>query len=181
MAAMFAQEIDEDAHELLWVTDFPMFEWNADEGRLEALHHPFTAPNPEDVEGGVTVEKLRTARAQVLPFTWLVCKVSTLILMAIMDAKEKPTNTVLFRDITLHPICRCSPSSWLMFWGCVALDYDSSSTELPSFVLHPRAQSNPQCMQQMILFHSIPQTKCRIFHTAISVTLMKRDRETHKF
>jgi len=57
-------EVDEDAHALLWVTDFPMFEWNADEGRLEALHHPFTAPNPEDVEGGVTVEKLRTARAQ---------------------------------------------------------------------------------------------------------------------
>jgi aspartyl-tRNA synthetase len=40
--------IDPSAHSLLWVTDFPMFEWNEDEGRLEALHHPFTAPNPED-------------------------------------------------------------------------------------------------------------------------------------
>jgi len=48
-------------HALLWVTDFPMFEWNEGEGRLEALHHPFTAPNPEDVEaaGG----DLRGARA----------------------------------------------------------------------------------------------------------------------
>jgi aspartyl-tRNA synthetase len=27
-----------------------MFEWNADEKRLEALHHPFTAPNPEDLD-----------------------------------------------------------------------------------------------------------------------------------
>ena len=27
-----------------------MFEWNKDEKRLEALHHPFTAPNPEDIE-----------------------------------------------------------------------------------------------------------------------------------
>jgi aspartyl-tRNA synthetase len=31
-------------HELLWVVDPPMFEWNADEHRWDALHHPFTAP-----------------------------------------------------------------------------------------------------------------------------------------
>ena len=43
---------------LLWVTDFPMFEWNADEKRLEALHHPFTAPHPDDIND------LKTARAQ---------------------------------------------------------------------------------------------------------------------
>ena len=48
--------IDESKTNLLWVTDFPMFEWNADENRYEALHHPFTAPNPED-------EALTTARA----------------------------------------------------------------------------------------------------------------------
>ncbi|WP_123402194.1 aspartate--tRNA ligase [Inmirania thermothiophila] len=34
----------------LWVVDFPMFEWNADEGRWEALHHPFTAPRCDDPE-----------------------------------------------------------------------------------------------------------------------------------
>ncbi|MDJ1185520.1 aspartate--tRNA ligase [Roseofilum casamattae] len=50
--------IDENQANLLWVTEFPMFEWNADEKRLEALHHPFTAPNPEDVDD------LKTARAQ---------------------------------------------------------------------------------------------------------------------
>jgi len=32
-------------HDLVWVTDFPMFEWNADERRLDALHHPFTSPS----------------------------------------------------------------------------------------------------------------------------------------
>ncbi|KAK9749091.1 hypothetical protein RND81_02G102000 [Saponaria officinalis] len=41
--------IDHAKHSILWVTDFPMFEWNDDEQRLEALHHPFTAPNPEDM------------------------------------------------------------------------------------------------------------------------------------
>ncbi|MEL7503533.1 MAG: aspartate--tRNA ligase [Cyanobacteria bacterium J06554_6] len=49
--------IPEDQINLLWVTDFPMFEWNADEKRYEALHHPFTAPNPEDIDD------LTTARA----------------------------------------------------------------------------------------------------------------------
>jgi aspartyl-tRNA synthetase len=35
---------------LLWVTDFPLFEWNDEEGRWNALHHPFTAPTDDSVE-----------------------------------------------------------------------------------------------------------------------------------
>jgi aspartyl-tRNA synthetase len=50
--------IDPEKINLLWITDFPMFEWNADEKRLEALHHPFTAPHPDDLHD------LKTARAQ---------------------------------------------------------------------------------------------------------------------
>lgn len=34
---------------LLWVVDFPMFEWSEQEGRLLAMHHPFTSPKPEDI------------------------------------------------------------------------------------------------------------------------------------
>ncbi|MFM9018128.1 MAG: aspartate--tRNA ligase [Actinomycetota bacterium] len=33
----------------LWVEDFPLVGWNADEKRWDALHHPFTAPHPDDV------------------------------------------------------------------------------------------------------------------------------------
>ena len=42
--------IPEDTYNLLWVTDFPLFEYDAREKRLQAMHHPFTAPHPEDVE-----------------------------------------------------------------------------------------------------------------------------------
>ena len=50
--------IDDEKIDLRWIVEFPMFEWNADEKRLEALHHPFTAPYPEDIDD------LKTARAQ---------------------------------------------------------------------------------------------------------------------
>ena len=39
--------IDEDAFTFLWVTDFPMFEWDEDGGRWGAVHHPFTRPTDE--------------------------------------------------------------------------------------------------------------------------------------
>lgn len=38
------QLIDKAKDELLWVTDFPMFEYNEDSGRWAAMHHPFTSP-----------------------------------------------------------------------------------------------------------------------------------------
>ena len=39
--------IDEDAFTFVWVTDFPMFEWDEDERRWGAVHHPFTRPTEE--------------------------------------------------------------------------------------------------------------------------------------
>jgi len=42
--------IAENDHRFVWVVDFPMFGWNAEEKRPEALHHPFTAPFAEDLD-----------------------------------------------------------------------------------------------------------------------------------
>jgi aspartyl-tRNA synthetase len=45
--------IPADGHRVLWVVDFPLFEWNDEEKRWEAMHHPFTAPRDEDAAGGL--------------------------------------------------------------------------------------------------------------------------------
>jgi len=42
--------IDENKFNFLWVTDFPLVEWNPEEKRHDAMHHPFTAPRDEDIE-----------------------------------------------------------------------------------------------------------------------------------
>ena len=42
--------LDDSKHDLLWVVDFPMFEWSDEEGRFMAMHHPFTSPNLEDLD-----------------------------------------------------------------------------------------------------------------------------------
>lgn len=41
---------DKKAFEFVWIEGFPLFEWNEDENRYDSLHHPFTAPVPEDFD-----------------------------------------------------------------------------------------------------------------------------------
>lgn len=40
---------DKNKFVCLWVVDFPLFEWSEEEGRLMAMHHPFTSPKSEDI------------------------------------------------------------------------------------------------------------------------------------
>ena len=42
--------INENEYAILWVTDFPSFEWSEEENRFMSCHHPFTAPKDEDVD-----------------------------------------------------------------------------------------------------------------------------------
>lgn len=59
---------DKNKFALLWVVDFPMFEWSEEEGRLMAMHHPFTSPKPSDIA------KLDTEPANVLADAYdMVC------------------------------------------------------------------------------------------------------------
>jgi aspartyl-tRNA synthetase len=42
--------VRDSAREFLWVLDFPLFERDAETGRLNATHHPFTSPHPDDLQ-----------------------------------------------------------------------------------------------------------------------------------
>lgn len=42
--------IDENQFHFLWITDFPLLEWDEEENRYTAMHHPFTMPVEEDIE-----------------------------------------------------------------------------------------------------------------------------------
>jgi aspartyl-tRNA synthetase len=63
---MVKPDSDNDSWNFLWVVDFPMFEFNADENRFEALHHPFCAPNATDLGNDPAgwADTLPSARAQ---------------------------------------------------------------------------------------------------------------------
>jgi len=54
--------VPKDAWHTVWVTDFPLVEWNDDEGRWEALHHPFTSPAEESL--ALLEDKPAAARAR---------------------------------------------------------------------------------------------------------------------
>ncbi|HEX6455560.1 MAG TPA: aspartate--tRNA ligase [Solirubrobacterales bacterium] len=57
--------IDENEHRLVWIVDWPLLEWNEDEQRWDAMHHPFTAP-----AGEFDPDNPGAARAQAYDVVW---------------------------------------------------------------------------------------------------------------
>lgn len=55
--------IDKDSFEMLWITDFPLFEYDDEEERYVAKHHPFTSPKDEDLDIILTEPEKARAKA----------------------------------------------------------------------------------------------------------------------
>jgi aspartyl-tRNA synthetase len=60
---LFAQTGSAKDFRFLWVTDFPMYEWNEQAKQWDAAHHPFTAPHEEDIKSGALWKDKGAVRA----------------------------------------------------------------------------------------------------------------------
>jgi aspartyl-tRNA synthetase len=60
---LFAQTGTAKDFKFLWVTDFPMYEWNEEAKTWDAAHHPFTSPHEEDIKSGALVNDKGSVRA----------------------------------------------------------------------------------------------------------------------
>jgi aspartyl-tRNA synthetase len=59
----FEQRGTETDYKFLWVTDFPMYEWNEETKNWDAAHHPFTSPHEDDIKSGKLVNDKGAVRA----------------------------------------------------------------------------------------------------------------------
>ncbi|HZY64071.1 MAG TPA: amino acid--tRNA ligase-related protein, partial [Edaphobacter sp.] len=59
----FAKTGTEADFKFLWVTDFPMYEWNEETKAWDAAHHPFTSPHEEDIKSGKLINDKGAVRA----------------------------------------------------------------------------------------------------------------------
>lgn len=59
----FTQTGTADDYKFLWVTDFPMYEWNEETKTWDAAHHPFTSPHEDDIKSGALFNDKGAVRA----------------------------------------------------------------------------------------------------------------------
>lgn len=60
---LFEQTGTADDYRFLWVTDFPMYEWNEETKTWDAAHHPFTSPHEDDIKSGALFNDKGSVRA----------------------------------------------------------------------------------------------------------------------
>lgn len=60
---LFEQTGTADDYKFLWVTDFPMYEWNEETKTWDAAHHPFTSPHEDDIKSGALFNDKGAVRA----------------------------------------------------------------------------------------------------------------------
>jgi aspartyl-tRNA synthetase len=87
--------IDESKYNFLWVTKFPMFEYSEEEQRFVAAHHPFTAPNKEDVD------KLMTDKANCYSRAYDLVLNGYELLSGSVRIHDEPTQAKVFEAIGL--------------------------------------------------------------------------------
>ena len=61
---LFDKKGTADDYRFLWVTDFPMYEWNEEKHTWDAAHHPFTSPHEADIASGALYHDKGAVRAQ---------------------------------------------------------------------------------------------------------------------
>jgi len=57
------QNLIQDSYKFVWITDYPLLEWDEEEGRFQAMHHPFTCPVNEDIEKMLNQDILNNKKA----------------------------------------------------------------------------------------------------------------------
>jgi aspartyl-tRNA synthetase len=60
---LFEKTGTQNDYKFLWVTDFPMYEWNEESKTWDAAHHPFTSPHEEDIKSGALYNDKGSVRA----------------------------------------------------------------------------------------------------------------------
>lgn len=69
-----------EGFEFAWITEFPLLEWDEDEGRFSAVHHPFTSPDDDDIEKILSFKDISQLQTPKSPLADLKAKAYDIVL-----------------------------------------------------------------------------------------------------
>jgi aspartyl-tRNA synthetase len=94
--------IHADHHAWAWITEFPMFEWDEDGGRVMAAHHPFTAPHSDDIEKLVALTADGAARSPEGAWRLFAAGLRSRAYDAVYNGNELASGSVRIHDRELQ-------------------------------------------------------------------------------